>query len=394
MHVIEVDDINDLEPYRRPWLALLDGISSSSTVFASPGWVMEWWKQYGDGAELRVLLLMDGTTLIGIAPLAIWRWPLAAGPVRVLRFVGHGTSDHLDICVHPDHRPAGLSLLCDHIRDKLRWHLADLLDIPEDSPNLEPMRAALGRGAQTTLLLRGIVCPYLRLESRPWDAFYPAQRSKSSRKDLERRQRRLAELGKLVFRRYEDPSEVPEAFPRLFALYAKRWDEQFLSVSFAGPREQRFYPAMAAAFAEQGRLDLVTLELDQQVLAFSLGAVHNQCFTWLITAHDPEYSKYFPGELMITHLLESVFERGDIEEFDFTRGEEPYKYKWANAERHNMRLLVARPSPLGLVPLLGTGAYSALRRQAKKSRLLREAKLRWMGKLQGLLQPFRRGQGQ
>lgn len=49
-----------------------------------------------------------------------------------------------------------------------------------------------------------------------------------------------------------------------------------------------------------------------------------------------------------------------------------------------MRLLAARPSPLGLVPLLATGAYSTLRRQAKKSRLLREVKLRWMGKLQGL----------
>jgi CelD/BcsL family acetyltransferase involved in cellulose biosynthesis len=389
MHVIEVHDINTLEAYRQPWLDLLDEISGSSTVFASPGWVMEWWRQFGEGAELHVLLLMQETTLIGIAPLAIWRWPFAAGPVRVLRFVGHGTSDHLDFCVHPDYRLAGLSLLCDHIRDELRWHLADLLDIPEDSPNLELMRVTLGRGAQTALLLRGIVCPYLRLESRPWDAFYTAQRSKSSRKDLERRQRRLAELGELVFRRYDDPLGVPKVFPKLFALYAKRWDEQFLSVSFAGTQEQRFYPAMAAALAEQGRLDLVTLELDQRVLAFSLGAVHKDCFTWLITAHDPEYAKYFPGELMITHLLESVFSRGGITEFDFTRGEEPYKYKWANAERYNMRLLIARPSPPGLLPLLGTGAYSVLRRQAKKSRLLREAKLRWMGKLQGLLTKFR-----
>lgn len=390
MHVIEVNDLRTLEAYKQPWLDLLDQVSGSSTVFASPSWVVEWWREFGDGAELRVLLLMQETTLIGIAPLAIWRWPVAAGPVRVLRFVGYGTSDHLDFCVHPEHRSAGLKLLCDHIRQELRWHLADLLDVPQDSPNLELMRSALGRGAQTTSLLRGIVCPYLRLEARPWDAFYAAQRSKSSRKDLERRQRRLAELGDLVYRRYDDPAEVRQVFPKLVALYAKRWDEQFLSVSFAGAQEQRFYPAMATAFAEQGRLDLITLELDQRVLAFSLGVVHQRYFTWLITAHDPEYAKYFPGELMITHLLERVFSRGDIEEFDFTRGEESYKYKWANAERDNMRLLVARPSPLGLVPLAGTGAYSALRRQAKKSRLLREMKLSWMGKLQGIFKSFSR----
>lgn len=393
MHVIEVRDIDSLQDYRKPWLRLLDETSTCSTVFASPGWVMEWWRQYGEGAELRVLLLMQEQTLIGIAPLAIWRWPFAAGPVRILRWLGNGTSDHLDFCVRPDQRADGLALLCEHIRRKLRWDLIDLLDVPEDSPNLEPVRLALGRGAHSTMLLRGIVCPFLRLESSSWDAFYAAQRSKSSRKDLERRQRRLAELGELMFCRYDDPVAVRAIFPKLHALYAKRWDEQFLSVSFAGTREQRFYPAMAAAFAEQDRLDLITLELDGRVLAFSLGAVHRQYFTWLITAHDPEYAKFFPGELMMTHLLESVFARGDIEEFDFTRGEESYKYKWANAERYNTRLLVARPSPLGLLPMLATGGYTVLRRQAKKSRLLREIKLRWMGKLQGLLAAVRRGRG-
>jgi CelD/BcsL family acetyltransferase involved in cellulose biosynthesis len=385
MHVIDVHNIDTLEKYQQPWVELLEQISGSSAAFASPGWIIEWWKQFGEGAGLHVLLLMEQTTLVGIAPLGIWRTPTASGPVRVLRFVGHGTADHLDICIVPDHRAAGLNLLCDHIRHQLKWHLVDLLDVPEDSPNLELLRLGLGRGAQTALVLRGIVCPYLRLEAQSWETFYAERRSKSSRKDLERRMRRLAELGELGFQRYAAPDAVREVFPRLFALYAKRWDQQYLSVSFAGPKEQRFYPAMAAAFAARGRLDLVTLELDGQVLAFSLGVVHGRCFTWLITAHDPAYAKYFPGELMITHLLESVFARGDIDEFDFTRGEESYKYKWANAERYNKRLMVARPSPFGLVPLLGTGAYSTLRRQAKKSRLLRDIKLRWMGKLQGLL---------
>jgi CelD/BcsL family acetyltransferase involved in cellulose biosynthesis len=233
----------------------------------------------------------------------------------------------------------------------------------------------------------------LRIDQRPWETFYAARRSKSSRKDLERRMRRLAELGEVDFHRYDDPDEVTAIFPRLFALYTKRWDQQYLSASFAGPKEQHFYPAMAAAFAAEGRLDLVTLELDQQVLAFSLGIVHRDCFTWLITAHDPDYAKYFPGELIVTHLLASVFAREDIAEFDFTRGEESYKYKWANNQRCNMRLLVARPSPFGLMPLLGIAAYTTLRRHAKKSRLLRDIKLRWMGKLQSLVVSTRRQQG-
>ena len=154
-----------------------------------------------------------------------------------------------------------------------------------------------------------------------------------------------------------------------------------MSVSFADSAERRFYPAMALDFAQQGRLDLITLELDGRILAFSLGVTHGNRFTWLITAHDPEYAKYFPGELILVYLLESVFERGDIEEFDFTRGEESYKYKWADSERYNMRLLAARPSPLGLMPFIAKTGYVVLRREAKKSSFLRYVKLELMGKL-------------
>lgn len=78
-----------------------------------------------------------------------------------------------------------------------------------------------------------------------------------------------------------------------------------------------------------------------------------------------------------------------MEEFDFTRGEEDYKYKWADSERHNMRLLVARPSPFGLLPLVATSTYALLRRQAKRSAFLRRIKLELPGKLRSIMQSYR-----
>ena len=381
MYITEVNDTATLEQHRDAWVSLLDDISDPSASFLNPGWAIEWWKQFGGEGKLSVLLLMNDGQLVGIAPLAIWRWPFAASPLRVLRFVGNGKSDHLDICIRPEFRTLGLPILCDYIRQRLRWHAADFLDIPEDSPNLDAMQSELGAKMHPTVLLRAIVCPYLRLGSKSWPDFYAGQRSKSTRKDLERRRRRLAELGQLEFRRHERPDDILLVFPKLFDLYERRWKDKFLSSSFAGQREREFYPAMALDFARQGHLDLITLQLNEKLLAFSLGVTHNKGFTWLITAHDPEYSKYFPGQQLLVYLLQSVFERGDIAEFDFTRGEEEYKYKWADSERRNMRLLVARPSPLGLLPLVATSTYAFLRRQAKRSAFLRHIKLELLGTL-------------
>jgi CelD/BcsL family acetyltransferase involved in cellulose biosynthesis len=384
MHVIEVNDLAELEQHKEAWTALLNDIDDPSAVFANPGWAIEWWRHFHDEGRLGVLFLMADTRLVGVAPLAIWRWPFAASPLRVLRFLGNGTSDHLDICIHPDFRERGLPVLGEHIRERMRWHFADLLDIPEDSPNLPALQTLLRGRLHSTLLQRAIVCPYLHIGSSPWADYYAGQRSKSTRKDLERRRRRLGELGRMTFRRHIQADDIASAFPRLFDLYEKRWNNKFLSVSFAGTRERAFYPAMAAALSRQGRLDLLTLELDDQLLAFSLGASHKGRFTWLITAHDPDFAKFFPGELMLVFLLESVFQRGDIAEFDFTRGEEDYKYKWADSERYNMRLLVARPSPFGLLPFVTTSVYTAVRRLAKRSAFLRRMKLEVLGKLQGM----------
>lgn len=381
MHVIEVNNFDALEQHREAWAALLADVFDCSAVFVNPGWVLEWWKRFGSMNELCVLMLMNNDRLVGIAPLGIWRWPFGRSPVRVLRFIGSGSADHLDFCVHPDFRAAGLPILCEHIQRRMRWHLLDFLDIPEDSENLPVIRSALGGGRPRSALLRAIVCPYLRIGSSPWQAFYGQQRSKSTRKDLERRRRRLGDLGQLQFQRHQQREDIQSVFPKLFELYEKRWEQKYLTISFAGPRERDFYPAMALDFARQGRLDLVTLELDGRVLAFSLGVLHNHRFTWLITAHDPDYAKYFPGELMLVQVLESVFNRGDIEEFDFTRGEESYKYKWADSERYNMRLLVTRPSLFGLLPFVTIIGYARLRREAKKSRLLRYVKLELLGRL-------------
>jgi CelD/BcsL family acetyltransferase involved in cellulose biosynthesis len=385
MHIVHINDPKDLEPYREAWTKLIDGVTESSTIFLTPEWVINWWNCYGKGKTLSVLLLFDGERLAGVAPLAFSKndsW----GFFHILRFIGTGVADHLDFCIAPEVRREGMAALVDYIMTSLKWDLMDLVDIPEDSENVALLRELLEKYGVVSTLQPAILCPYLRINGQGWEAFYAARRSKSTRQDLRRRQRRLSEIGNLEFRHYDDPVSVEAVFPQLFALYEKRWENRNLSLSFAGEQERLFYPQLCADLSRRGQLHLLTLELDGRVIAFTLSAVKGSQFTWLITAHDPELDSYFPGELILVRLLEEVFQSGSCEEFDFTRGDEPYKFKWTDEHRPNLRVLVSNHGLMSKIPFLGLGFYSAVRRNAKKSKVLRKIKLDLIGQIKAIWQ--------
>ena len=188
-------------------------------------------------------------------------------------------------------------------------------------------------------------------------------------------------FGEVAFRRYEDDESAGRIFPQLLHVYEKRWENKNLSVSFVGEKSRDFYKKVTVDFAHDGRLHLLTLELDRKVIAFTLSAIMGSRFTWLITAFDPAFTKFFAGKLVLTQLLEDVFQRAAFKEFDFTRGDEPYKFKWTDRQRWNLRILVQNKGFMKKVPFSAIRSYAAVRREAKKSELLRNIKLNLIGQI-------------
>jgi CelD/BcsL family acetyltransferase involved in cellulose biosynthesis len=385
MQMLEIDNIDHLEQYADAWTTLLNGVSECSTIFLTPEYVLNWWKYFGDGGKLSVLMLFEDNSLVGVAPLAISQSNSFGLPRRILRFVGSRQADHLDFYIEPDFRREGMTKIFEYIMTNLQWDVMDLLDFPNDSENVSLLRELLDSHHLVYSIEPCTVCPYLQIKDSDWDAFYARKRSKSTRKDLLRRLRRLSELGHLEFRRYEDPADIEYVFPQLFAVYEKRWDKKNNSSAFIDKKKRLFYKDMAVALSRRGKIDILTLELDGRVIAFTLSAFNNTQFTWLFTAHVPAFRKFFLGELILTHLLEDVFRPGSFHEFDFTRGDEPYKYKWAEGERSNLRILVCNRSMISKVPYLTFLFYSFLRKEARKSEFLRKIKLDIIGQLKSIV---------
>ncbi len=387
MQVHRIDHIKDLLPFTEAWTHLIDRQDECSSIFMTPEWLLNWWRCFGRDKRPVVYTVLENDRLIGLIPLMVAIRRILGVPARILQFMGTGHADHLDFCILPDRRREVLDRFADLLMEDHCWDLLDLSDIPNDSPNLGIFTENLNIRKIRHQLQPAIICPYLRLNGDSWENFYASRRSKSTRQDLKRRMRRFTELGRVSFRRYSDPAAIRDVFPQLFEIYRKRWDGKYLSLSFADQPEQEFYLETAVDLARQGRLHLLTLELDDRVTAFSLSAIKDSHFTWLITAYDPAYSRYFTGELLLTRLLQDVFVSGTYHEFDFTRGEETYKFKWTRDLRQNLRLVAAGRHLLKKVPFILTCWNHRLRSKARESAFLRNVKLNGIGKLQQLVQP-------
>ncbi len=56
---------------------------------------------------------------------------------------------------------------------------------------------------------------------------------------------------------------------------------------------------------------------------------------------EPAYSKYAVGMILDLYLIEHSIQNG-MREYDFTRGDEPYKRMWGTLAKRNLKIIAAR----------------------------------------------------
>ena len=85
---------------------------------------------------------------------------------------------------------------------------------------------------------------------------------------------------------------------------------------------------MSTTYAKDKLVHLSALTLDDKILATHWGLVFNDRFYYLFPSYESnEYAKYSPGTLLLQHLFEWCIDN-HLKVFDFTDGDEPYKFFW------------------------------------------------------------------
>jgi CelD/BcsL family acetyltransferase involved in cellulose biosynthesis len=183
--------------------------SPQTTPFQSCMWLYSWWESYGEGYELRLIVVRDGGLLVGLLPLMLERrW----GFGRLL-LIGAGSTDYLDILAREGWEEEVAQAGARALEGLDDWWVVDLRE-------LRPEAAAWGLlqewdGVHTTLVSTGLD-DYILIRAKPWEELL-ASLSKNLRKSARRTLRRLNEDG--VRYAPADLGDAEQAACRLVALH-------------------------------------------------------------------------------------------------------------------------------------------------------------------------------
>lgn len=364
---MQIDIITDragFEALREPWARLQDRIPDTS-VFMTWEWQHLWWKHYGDGQELRLLVVRDAGIVVGIMPLYLQnRRVLRLVPVKILRNVGTGgdtAPDYLDPLIDPAQADEIADVLVQAILDKsLAYDQLLLADFIPESAFARTLRKHLGT---TDARRRESVSARISFITLPesWDD-YLAGLSGDRRNVIRRFRRKLEVLPAARFYTWQDPATLDRGIDRLIELHLKRWTNRSDSHAFSSKAYVGFHREVMHAAMEKGWLRLFCIEAEGQIMAMLYCYRYRDRMYYFQGGFDPAMSKLRPGLVLMGHAIEQAILEG-TRTFDMLRGEYEFKTHWAKERHETAQIAVSRITPAGLTWHLRTEILPALKKR-------------------------------
>ena len=328
-----------LANYKEDWNHLVEQ-SAHNVPFLTYEYLQAWWQTRGggewpDASELVLIAAFKQGQLAGIAPLFHAKNVLGQ---PALMFVGAiEVSDFLDFIVKSDDLSEFLTGLLDFLSSDSSipaWEHLDLYNILEESPTLSVLGAEAEKRGWSHKKGHLQPAPYVPLPG-DYDA-YLAMIDKKQRHEIRRKLRNveqsLAEAD-LYFTVDAESLDVDvQTFIEMMAQDPNKRD--FLTE----PMRQHLHNTARIAF-DKGWLHLAFFTLDGNKAAANFSLKYNDRLWLYNSGWDWEYRDYSPGWVLLANLIKWSTENG-IREFDFMRGDEPYKYKFGGIDRHIYRMVL------------------------------------------------------
>ena len=317
--IIEVNDADALDEYAGAWADLFSHTPGAS-FFQTLPWLQIYWRHFGADQKLRVLVVSDAGSPVGIVPLVVRREKYRAGYAHVLTYplddwgsfygpIGR----HVDQCLG-----AALRYIWTAPRDwdmlDLRWEDPDHHLSADGSSLTQGVLRDVGSRIRTHVWKQTAVVD----TQGSWEG-YLAGRNAKFRSGIRRSIRRADDVGKVTYERFRPQAGTSdEADPRL-DLYDACADLAELSwqgssdsgTTLSHPRVRQFLRECHAQAAELGMLDINSLYIDKRLVAFAYNYHHQGLVYGLRVGFHPKFAKVGIGKVLWAQSFEDSFRRGD-----------------------------------------------------------------------------------
>lgn len=344
LRVETVESVEGIGAMRDAWNDL-HAKSRSQTVFLTCDWLYAWSETYATGGECspHALTIWKDKDLLAIAPFAIRKDKFGPFRLRTLTFLGtpEASSDYLDVIVRSGKEKDAADVLYGYLFGTARslWDRLQFVDVPCDSPFFHWFLKLLEADGKHFDAVIGSFCPIASLpETR--EGFF-RNLTVSGRQTFNRESKILAKRGRVDHERVIGIRAI-EALGAFVDLYETRWTS----------RDERFalflktYVGRASG-EETVRIDF--LKVDGRVVAGLFHLRHRDTESMYLMAVDRAFEpRVSIGNIVVGMCIGRAIKEG-ARTYDFLKGDEPYKFRWARGGRRQMDIRVHGPAPGALL---------------------------------------------
>ncbi len=295
--------------------------SDFASVFQTREWLSAWWETFRRPSwELRLVGEKDGDRLTAFAPLFLDRRE------NRMSFVGVPHGDY-GLLITPRDAPDGAAALIAHLQKLAAGGTTiELAQIPAQSVCAAHLRA-LSEHSFRVSRARDHVCPALPLTANAVSAAVQKKSARRHAADLRR-------LGNVTVKHLATEAEIMPWLDRFFQQHVDRWAGTGFPSLFLNAANRQFYGRLVHLLAPAGRLIFTIILVDGEAVAFHFGLGFSRTYYWYKPTFDVRYSRASPGEFLLLELFAMALERG-YARFDFGRGDEPFKRRYASEYPEN-----------------------------------------------------------
>lgn len=298
--------------------------SHTRTIFQTRAWFESWWKIFGKPDELFFVTVFRGDEIIGFAPLMFRR---ARGGGKALCFAADTHSDYLDIIADRDYHKTVLQHILKRCSIETPLALLMLRNIPSDSPTAHLISKLARRFGLQTLISGVSLCPSIQIRH---DLAYAKKRANAY--SLKRPVSYFKRKGDLEVIDIPSVEMAREHLPRFFDQHIQRWHLKHKSSLFVNDQNRQFFQSLAEKLLPAGYLLFSVALLDNNPISYHFGFLFCGRLIWYKPSFDPSYAKHSPGVVLLKHLIDYAIDH-NLDELDFTIGDEKFKRRYANHER-------------------------------------------------------------
>jgi len=331
-----ITDYSEFQNLRKEWNMLRENDPLEDMVFLTYEWFDCWWQAYSKKKCLFVLVARENNLIVGIAPLMISRVFFRGLPIRLLSFIDNGNSGHNNFLLRSTRKNEILEKMKNFLLEKRsRWDIWELKRIPPESKNFRILCDVLRSNSILWAQKEGTCAPYLRFNS-DWQSFVNNLSSKR-KKTIRNVENRIQKSGDCRIHKIIDFEEYKKIKHHLYSIAKDSWQEE-KSNSLNTPENKEFFARLSKAASSKSWLLIWILYLNEEPIAFEYHLKFGERVHGLRSSYKKTYQKFSPGAFLDYCIVKSLFENGEIKEYDMGGDADFYKQKWTNDYRKHITL--------------------------------------------------------